>query len=119
MTHAKGIHSMIGKYMAHCLREAEEYFVQRRGRPTDNVLPLWQEVDHKLVAACLDALPDRIPDDSYRTNQNTTLTVVLYNLYTLINPGGARELELLMDFCRQPWAEKRREMSGSWWKNGL
>ena len=106
MTHAKGIHSMIGKYMAHCLRGAEEHFVQRRGKPADNVLPLWQEVDNKLVAACLEALPKRISDDCHRTNQNTSLTVVLYNLYTLINPGGARELELLMDFCRQPWAEE-------------
>merc|ERR1712155_227602 len=106
MTHAKGIHSMIGKYMAHCLRGAEEYFVQKRGRPADNVLPLWQEVDDKLVAACLEALPKRISDDCHRTNQNPFLTVVLYNLYTLINPGGARELELLMEFCRQPWAEE-------------
>ena len=102
MTYAKGTHSMVGRYVAQCLAEADECFHEKRGPPGSRILPDWKEVDHKLVAVCLEALPERMSSDCYRQGRNETFTAVLYNIFTLINPGGSREIDCLTQFVRRP-----------------
>ena len=102
MTYAKGIHSVVGMYVAQCLQEADECFTKRKRVPEVRIHPEWVEVDHKLVAVCLEALPDRLSSDCYRQGRNDSFTLVLYNIFTLINPGGSREIDCLTQFVRRP-----------------
>ena len=104
MTYANGIHSRIGDYVGQCLRDADYHFTTKKGHegPSPNILPEWREVDHKLVAVCMKALPDRVTEDCYRVGMTDTFTRVLFNVFCLVNPGGEREVECLTQFCRLP-----------------
>ena len=104
MTYANGVHSMVGRYVAQCLQDADVNFTQKRGLPDGDILSDWTEVDHKLVAVCLEALPERLSSDCYRQSRTTTFTMVLYNIFCMINPGGSREIECLTKFVREPIA---------------
>ena len=72
VTYANGIHSVVGAYVAHCLSSAEDHFNNKKRAPPGTVLSSWNEVDPKLVAACLESLPERISGDCYRTGKCTT-----------------------------------------------
>ena len=118
MTYANGVHSSVGRYVAQCLQAADDCFTQKRGPPYKTVRQDWIEVDHKLAAVCLEALPDRLSSDCYRQNRNDSFTLVLYNIFCMINPGGAREIECLTKFVREPVgpgdAAGVREMLEEW-----
>ena len=70
--------------------------------PNKNLYYGWTEVDHKLVAVCLGALPTRVSEDCYKLGRNDTFTRVIYNIFCIINPGGERELDCLTQYCRMP-----------------
>ena len=83
MTYANGMHSQVGTYVAHCMRDAEHYFFTVKDAPDANVCYQgWKELDLKLVAVCLGALPDRIANDCYKKGRNCTFTQVLYNVFS-------------------------------------
>ena len=103
MTYANGVHSNIGNYVAHCLKDADHHFNYKKGvMPDSTLLPNWKEVDHKLVAVCLGALPERVQEDCYRSGKSDTFTRVIFNIFCLVNPGGEKEIEALMVYCRSP-----------------
>ena len=118
MTYANGVHSKVGGYVAHCMRNADDYFSVKKIVPDGNIDQGWTEVDHKLVAVCLLALPDRISADCYKQGKNETFTQVIYNVLCILNPGGAKEIECLTKFCRTPPSAKDaqsvREVMEDW-----
>ena len=102
MTYSKGVHSQVGTYVAHCMKEADEAFSQKKGVPDRTIYQGWLEVDHKVVAVCLEALPERLSTDCYKQGRNDTFTQVMYNILCNLNPGGSKEIESLVQFCRMP-----------------
>ena len=102
MTYANGVHSRVGEYVAQCLKDADEYFTGKRGVPHRSLYHGWTEVDHRLVAVCLGALPGRVADDCCKLGRNDTFTRVIYNIFCIINPGGEREIDCLTQYCRTP-----------------
>ena len=101
LIYANGVHSVVGKYVAFCMHTAEDYFNSKMD-PPDQVDPAWREIDFKLVAVAIDALPEKIKADCTRTGRARTLTLILNNIFMLINPGGEIEIEVLMAFTRTP-----------------
>ena len=118
MTYANGVHSTVGQYVAECLQEADKCFTQKKEPPDGKLSPEWTEVDHKLVAVCMEALPEPVASDCYRQNMTHAFALVLYNVFCLTNPGGSREIEHLTKFAREPVgpgdAAGVREMLEDW-----
>ena len=90
-----------GRYLRATFDEAFQYFSQRIN-PTKKVDPVWEDIDARLVALLMTAMPERVRTAIYRMKGSNSVLDVLCCMYATLNPGGDEESSSIVSFTRTP-----------------
>ena len=98
---ARSFHPACGKYLRKSFEDAWTVFMSKVN-PTQTVDPRMEEMDARLVALLMVAMPDRVKTQIYRMRGSESVVAVLCCMYVTLNPGGEEEASSIVKFTRGP-----------------
>ena len=100
---ARSFHPDCGRYLRKCFQDAWSFF-ERRINPSVKLDRSVEDVDARLVALLMVAVPERVRTQIYRMKGSGSVVDVLCCMYATLNPGGEEESSSIVTFTRNPGA---------------
>ena len=115
---ARSFHPECGRYLRKAFKEAWSYF-ERKINPQEEVDKAFEDMDARLVALLMAAMPERVRTQIYRMKGSNYVLDVLCCMYATLNPGVKKSLLVLLRLPGTLVHAKRQLALEKRWRTGF